>query len=100
VARAANIAELPRHENKVNSLHNNIKNQFIYCSTMDMEIETDRNNLEDMIKAVTSLYERYKSNEYMEPKVYNSACNQFATTLENIEKNRQEVPQDIWLQVC
>ena len=62
---------------------------------MDIEIETDSNHLDDMLQTITTIYEKYKTNEYMESKVYNFVCNQLTTTLENIERTHQERIQRI-----
>jgi len=56
------------------------------------DTEQRRNTL---MGAVAAVYEKYKSNEYMEAKVYNFVVNQLASTLENIEKNHQERLQRI-----
>lgn len=48
-----------------------------------------------LVESVTALYEKYKSNPYMEAKVYNFVVNQLASTLENIERNHQERVQRI-----
>lgn len=81
---------------------------------MDMDVET--NNLvesrergventesghgqpdrrETLVDSVRSLYEKYKSNPYMEAKMYNFVVNQLSSTLENIERNHQERLQRI-----
>ena len=61
---------------------------------MEMEIE-DKNDdhLVNIIEKVTHLYQKYKSDAYMELKTYNYICNQLSNTLENIERNHNERTQ-------
>ena len=60
-----------------------------------VENENSRERCETLVESVTALYEKYKSNPYMEAKVYNFVVNQLASTLENIERNHQERVQRI-----
>jgi hypothetical protein len=61
---------------------------------MDMDIETNT-HLEEIIETITAIYQRYKGDTYMEPKLHNFVCNQLTTTLENMERNHQERLQRI-----
>jgi hypothetical protein len=53
----------------------------------------EQKHLEEMLEKVSELYNKYKSDSYMEPKVHNYICNQLSTTLENIERNHVERTQ-------
>ena len=51
------------------------------------------NHLDEILEKVTQIYNKYKSDPYMESKVHNYICNQLSTTLENIERNHMERAQ-------
>ena len=53
----------------------------------------DSKHLEEILEKVGQIYNKYKSDAYMEPKVHNYICNQLSTTLENIERNHAERAQ-------
>ncbi len=47
-------------------------------------------HLDEIQQKILSLYDKYKSDPYMESKMHNYICNQLASTLENIERNHNE----------
>jgi hypothetical protein len=50
-------------------------------------------HLDEILKKVTNLYNKYRSDPFMESKMHNYICNQLATTLDNIERNHSERTQ-------
>ena len=54
-----------------------------------------QNNLAKMVEKVSELYEKYKSDPYMEQKTYNYICNQLTNTFEHFERNHNERTQRI-----
>ena len=60
---------------------------------MEEYAKNDRKHLEEILEKVGQIYNKYKSDAYMEPKVHNYICNQLSTTLENIERNHAERAQ-------
>ena len=53
----------------------------------------DSKHLDEILEKVSQIYNKYKSDSYMESKVHNYICNQLSTTLENIERNHMERTQ-------
>ena len=52
-------------------------------------------HLDQILAKITHIYDKYKSDPYMESKTYHYICNQLSTTLENIERNHMERTQRI-----
>jgi hypothetical protein len=50
-------------------------------------------HLDKILEKVQELYNKYKSDPFMESKMHNYMCNQLATTLDNIERNHSERTQ-------
>ena len=56
-----------------------------------MEYFIDKNDkIDECIFNITSLFQKYKDNDYMFMKTYHYICNQLPNILENIQKNHEE----------
>ena len=63
--------------------------------TLDTFDIPDVPHLDQILAKITHIYDKYKSDPYMESKTYHYICNQLSTTLENIERNHTERTQRI-----